>query len=76
MFIKEFYSNMHAIDTCVSRFTTVFYGTRIIVTPDLVSKVLHVPRVDCSDYPSHPHLISISSHELASIYFLLHLVIW
>ena len=48
---------MHAIDTCVSRFTTVFYGTRIIVTPDLVSKVLHVPRVDCSDYPSHPHLI-------------------
>ena len=40
MFIQEFYSNMHAIDTFVPRFTTVFRGTRIVVTPELISKVL------------------------------------
>ena len=53
VFVQEFYSNMHAIDTFVPRFTIVFWGTRIVVTLKLISKVLCVPRVDHLDYPSH-----------------------
>ena len=68
MFIKEFYSNMYAIDTSMPRFTTVFRGTHIVVTPDFVFKVLHVPRVDHSDYLSHPRLTSISRDKLASLF--------
>ena len=68
MFIKEFYSNMYAIDTSMPRFTTVFRGSHIVVTLDFVFKVLHVPRVDHPDYPSHPRLTSISRDELASLF--------
>ena len=42
MFIQEFYSNMHGIDTSVPQFTMVLRGTRIVVTPDLVFEILHV----------------------------------
>ena len=60
MFIQEFYLNIHAIDTSIPQFTTVFRGTHIIVTPELISEVLYIPRVVHLDYPSHPHLCSIS----------------
>ena len=56
VFIQEFYSKMHTIDTSVPRFTTLFHGTRIIVTLDFIFEVLHNPRVDCPNYPSHPRL--------------------
>ena len=59
---------MHAINTSVPQITTVFCGTCIIVTPDFISEVLHVPRVDRPDYPSHPHLTSISRDELTSLF--------
>ena len=59
---------MHAIDTSVPQFTTIFHGTRIVVTSDFISKVLCVPRVDRPDYPSHPRLSSISRDELASFF--------
>ena len=68
VFIKEFYSNMHAIDTSVPWFTTVFRGIRIVVTLNFVFKILHVPRVDRPDYPSHPRLTSISRDELVSLF--------
>ena len=68
VFIKEFYSNIHAIDTSMPRFTMVFRGTYIVVTSDFISEVLSVPRVDCLDYPSHPRLTSISRDELASLF--------
>ena len=68
VFIKEFYSNMHAIDTFVPLFITVFHGTRIIVTLNFISEVLHVPRVDYPDYPSYPRFTSISRDELASLF--------
>ena len=68
MFIQEFYSNMHAIVTSIPWFTTIFRGTRIIVIPELIFELLHVPRVDRPDYPSHRHLSSISSKELASLF--------
>ena len=67
-FIQEIYSNMHVIDTLVPRFTTVFHGTGIVVTPELIFEVLHVPRVDRPDYPSHRRLSSISKDRLASLF--------
>ena len=59
---------MHIVDTSVPWFTIVFCGTRIVVTPDFISEILHVPRVDRLDYPSHPHLTSIFKDELASLF--------
>ena len=69
MFIQEFYSNMHAINTSVLRFTMVFRGTHIIVTPKFIYEVLHVPRVDHPDYPSHRRLSSISRDDMASLFY-------
>ena len=68
MFIQEFYSNIHAIDTSVPQFIMVFCSARIIVTPDFISEVLRVPKVDLPYDPSHPHLSSISRDELASLF--------
>ena len=68
MFIQEFYSNIHAIDTSIPLFTMVFRGTHIVVTPEIISEVLHIPRVAYPDYPSHPRLRSISRDELASLF--------
>ena len=65
MFIQKLYSNMHAINNPVPRFTMVFWGKRIVVTPKLIFEVLCVPRVDCPDYPSHHRFSSISRDEFA-----------
>ena len=46
----------------------VFRGTHIVVTLEFPSDVLHVPKVVHSDYPSHPHLHTISHDELASLF--------
>ena len=69
VFIQEFYSNMHTIDTSVPRFTTVFWGTRIIVISEFIFEVLRVPRIDCPDYPSHTCLNSLSWNEMASLFY-------
>ena len=66
MFIQEFYSNIHSIDTFVPQFATKFRGTRTIITPDLIFEVLHVPRVAHPDYPSCKHHWTVSSDELLS----------
>ena len=50
--IQEFYSNMHGIDHSVPLFFTRVRGTRISVTLQLVTDVLHVPGIDFPDYPS------------------------
>ena len=42
MLIQEFYSNMHGFDYSVSLFATHIQGTGIVVTPDIVSDMLHV----------------------------------
>ena len=39
MFIQEFYSNIHDIDTSVPQFVTTFRGTHIVVTLDLISEL-------------------------------------
>ena len=68
MFIQEFYSNMHTIDTFVPQFTIIFCGTRIVVTSELISEVLCVLKVDHPDYTNHERLSSISRDELASLF--------
>ena len=54
---------MHNIDTFVPRFVTTLWSTRIVVTPNLISEVLHVPRVAYLDYPSCDHLQTMSKDE-------------
>ena len=66
MFIQEFYSNIHDINTSVPRFATTFRGTRIVVTPDLISEVLHVLWVVHPNYPSCERLRTVSRDELLS----------
>ena len=66
MFIQEFYSNIHDINTFVPRFATTFRGTRIVVTPDLISEVLHVSWVAHPNYPSCERLRTVSRDELLS----------
>ena len=66
MFIQDFYSNIHSIDTFVPRFTMTFRGTRIIVTSNLISEVLHVPQVANPDYPGYDCLWIVSRDELLS----------
>ena len=42
---------MHGFDTSIPRFVTQVWGIRIVVTPELISDVLHVPKVEFLDYP-------------------------
>ena len=69
MIIQEFYSNMHEIDTSVPYFFSRIRGTRIVVTPDIVFKVLHIPRVAHLDYPSYDRLRTVSKDKLLSLFY-------
>ena len=64
MFIQEFYSNIHGINTSVPQFVTTF-----IVTLDLISEVLRVPKVAQPDYPGCEHLQTVSRDELLSHFY-------
>ena len=55
---------MHGLDYSVPLFHTYVRGTHIVVTPDIVSEVLHVSRVEHPDYPSCEHLRTMSKDEL------------
>ena len=66
--IQEFYSNMHGIDTCVPYFFSRVWGTHIVVTSEIVSEVLHIPRVAHPDYPSYEHLKTVSKDELSTLF--------
>ena len=67
--IQEFYSNMHRFDYFVPHFITRIRGTRIVVTPDLISEVLHVPKVEFADYPGYEHLRTVSKDKLSSYFY-------
>ena len=62
--IQEFYSNMHGLNSSVPLFHTRIRGTHIIVTPQLVADVLHVPRVEYPDYPGCERLRTVSKEEI------------
>ena len=66
MLIHELYSNMHGFDYSVPLFVTRVRGTRIVVTPDIVSDMLLVPRVAHLDYPSCDRLKIVSKDKLIS----------
>ena len=66
MLIQEFYSNMHGLDYSIPLFHTRVRGTCIVVTPDIVSKVLHVPKVEHPDYPSCECLRIVSKDKMIS----------
>ena len=59
---------MHSIDTFVPQFLTTFRCTRIVVTPDLIFKILHVLRVSHPDYPGCQWLRTMSKDELLSYF--------
>ena len=66
MIIQEFYFNIHGFDYYVPHFITHIRGTCIVVTPDLISKVLHIPRVKFANYLSYECLRIVSKEKLSS----------
>ena len=57
---------MHEIDRSVPLFFTRIRGMCILVTPQLVADVLHVPKIEFLDYPSCERLRTVSRDELMS----------
>ena len=66
--IQEFYYNMHGFDTSIPQFAMQIRGTCIVVTPEMVSEIPHVPRVSHPDYPACPRLRTVSKDELLSLF--------
>ena len=69
MFIQDFYSNIHNVNTFVPQFATTLRGKCIIVTWDLVSEILHVPRVAHPDYLDCQRLRTVSKDKLLSHFY-------
>ena len=57
---------MHRIDRLVPLFFTPVRGMRILVTLQLVTDVLRIPRIKFPDYPSCEHMRTVSRDELMS----------
>ena len=66
--IQEFYFNMHGIDRSVPLFFTCVRGMRIPVTPQLVTDVLRVPRIEFPNYPGCERLRTVFKDELMSAF--------
>ena len=60
---------MHRFDTSIPQFVTCIRGTCIVVTPDLISEVLHAPKVVHPDYPSCDRLRIVSKDELSPLFY-------
>ena len=59
---------MHGFDYSVPLFSTRIRDTCIVVTPQLVADVLHVPRVEHPDYPRCERLRTVSKDEMISAF--------
>ena len=66
--IQEFYSNIHRFNTSIPHFFSCIRGTCIVVTPDIVSEVLHVPMVAHPGHPGYDHLRTMSKDELSFLF--------
>ena len=64
--IQEFYSNMHRFDYFIPLFITRVRGACFVVTSNIISEVLHVPRVTHPNYPGCDHLKTVSKDEFMS----------
>ena len=60
---------MHGFDSSVPQFSTRIRRTRIVVTLDIVSEALHVPRVTHPNYPGCDRLRTVSKDELMSLFY-------
>ena len=60
---------MHGFDCSVPFFVTCVRGMCIVVTLDIVSDVLHVPRVAHPDYLGCDRLKTMSKDELISTFY-------
>ena len=67
--MQEFYFNMYGFYSSIPHFITRVRGTCIVVTLDLISEVIHVPRVVHPIYPGCDHLKTVSKDELSSLFF-------
>ena len=59
---------MHGFDYFIPQFVTRVQGIHTVVTPDIVSEVLHVPKVAHPDYLNCGCLKTVSKDELASLF--------
>ena len=59
---------MHGLDSSVPLFHTRIRGTHIVVTPELVSDVLCVPKVEHLDYPNYECLTTVSKDKMISAF--------
>ena len=57
---------MHRIDISVPHFFSRVRGMHIVITSEIISKVLHVPRVAHLDYPGYERLGIVSKDKLLS----------
>ena len=60
---------MHGFDFLVPHFITRIRGMRFVVTPEIVSNVLRVPRVEHLDYPGCDCLMTVSKDELIFAFY-------
>ena len=60
---------MHGIDSSIPLFHTHVRGMRIVVTPQLVADVLHIPRVEHSNYPGCECLSTVSKDKMISAFY-------
>ena len=59
---------MHGLDSSIPRILTSVRGICIVVTSELISNVLHVPRISHPDYLGCPRLLTMSKDELMSLF--------
>ena len=59
---------MHGFDYSIPQFSTRIQGICMVVTMNIVSEVLHIPRVMHPNYPSFERLKIVSKDELASLF--------
>ena len=59
---------MHGFDFSIPFFSTWVRGTRIVITPQFVADVLHVPRIEHPNYPGCEYLRTVSKDEMISAF--------
>ena len=60
---------MHGLDSSIPLFHTRVQGMRIVITPKLVSDVLHVLRVEHPNYPGCERLRIVSKDGMISAFY-------
>ena len=59
---------MHRFDYSIPQFVTRVRGIHMVVTLDIVSEVLYIPRVAHPNYPGCERLQTMSKDELSSLF--------